>query len=120
MLPSVAAHVVVVQVLDQRPAQRDVDHLLAAADPEHGDLLRPRLLEQSKLCLVELAVDRADLLVLLLSVEGRVHVPAPREPEAVHLRERRRARRKRDGLSARRFHPAAVRAVTTPPPYRAW
>ena len=77
--------VVVVEVLDERAAERNVDHLLAAADAEHRQSLAPRLLEQAQLRVVELPVDRAKSRVRLFAVEGRIDVPAARQQKPVHV-----------------------------------
>src|SRR5256885_11599835 len=111
-----AANIVVVEVLHKRPSKSDVDHLLAATDAEHGDRLLPSLLEQAELGLVQLAVDRPGLVVLLLAVERRVYIPPAGQQEAVHVRQRPRARRELDGLCARRLHRLPIRQGVRLPP----
>jgi len=107
----VTAHIVVIQVLHERAAERNVDHLLAAADAQHRQVHVARLLEQSKLRLVQVAIDRPDLLVLLLSVKGGVDVPAAGEQQAVDVGQRRRAGRELDRLRARGLDRPKVRLV---------
>src|SRR5438874_12798240 len=98
-------------MLHKRPSKSDVDHLLAAADAEHGDRLLPSLLEQAELGLVQLAVDRPDLVVLLLGIERRIYVPRGWQEEAVYVRQRTRGGRGLGGLWARRLHRLAVGRV---------
>src|SRR6185437_9118978 len=62
MAAAVVADVVVVEVLDERTAHRDVDDLLAAADAEHGEVPLAGLCEEPQLGVVEIAVDRTKLL----------------------------------------------------------
>jgi hypothetical protein len=102
---------VVVEVLDQRPAQGDVDDLLAAADAEDRQLPLARLLEEPQLGLVEVVVDGPDFLVLRLAVERRVDVPATGQQETVDVRQRGRAGRELDRLRARRLDRLPVRQV---------
>src|SRR5712692_4994672 len=73
------AHVVVLEMLHQRTAHGDVDHLLSPADTKHGDLVRPGLAKQAQLGLVQLGVDRTHLLVLLLPIQRGIDVPAARK-----------------------------------------
>jgi hypothetical protein len=87
------AHLVAVQVLPERPAHGHVDHLLAPADPHHRQALVAGQGEEAKLGVVELAVDRADLGVRLLPVEGRVDVPPTRQQKAVQVGQRPGPRR---------------------------
>src|SRR6266568_6679338 len=104
----VTADIVMVEVLDQRASQRNVDDLLTAADAQHGDLLLARLLEKRQLCLVQLTVDRPNLVVLHLSVEGGVDIPSAGEEQAIDVRERGRAGRKLDRLGARGLDGTAI------------
>src|ERR1051326_940903 len=69
VVPAVLTHVVVLQVLDQRAAHGHVDHLLPAADAQDGQLALPGLLEHPQLGLVQVAVDRTDLVVLGLPAQ---------------------------------------------------
>src|SRR5690348_4274522 len=108
---AVVADVVVIEMLDQRAAQGDVDDLLTAADAEDRQLLLMRLLEEAQLGLVELAVDRPDLVVLGLAVEGRVDVPTARKQQAVDFGQDGGARREHDRLGSRRLHRLEVRHV---------
>jgi len=108
---AMAAHVVVLEVLHERATERDVDHLLAAADAEDRKVYVARLLEQSKLRLVQVPVDRPDLLVLLLSVEGGVDVPASGEEKPIEVGQRASAGRELDRLSACGLHRPKVRLV---------
>src|SRR2546430_1665033 len=101
--PPMVTDVVILEVLDERSAERDVDHLLAAADAQHRQLLVAGLAEQPELGLVEVTVDGAYLLVFLLAVEGRVDIPAARQQEPIHLGQLGRAGRELDGLRARRL-----------------
>src|SRR5438132_3740826 len=82
------AGVVVIEMLHERAAQRDIDHLLTSADPEHRQLTLARLSEQRQLGLVELRIGLPDLLVRSLPVERRIDVPAAWQQQAVELRER--------------------------------
>src|SRR5260370_26746439 len=92
------AHLVALQVLNQRAAHGDVDHLLAAADAEHRQVTRARLPEQRKLGLVQLAVGLAEVLVPPLSIEGQIQVPAPREHAPIEAGQLSRTRHSSHGL----------------------
>ncbi len=100
-----------IEVLLKRSAHRNVDHLLAAADAHHGQVLVAGLREEAELGVVELAVDRPDLGVRLLSVEGGVHVPTTRQQKAIDVGERRGPRRQVDRLRAHRLDRPLVRHV---------
>jgi hypothetical protein len=102
---------VVVEVLHQRPAQGDVDDLLASADAEDRQLPLARLLEEPQLGLVQVVVDGPDLLIPGLAVESRVDVPAAGQQQTVDVRQRRRAGRELDRLRARRLDRLPVRQV---------
>src|SRR5450759_2280064 len=102
------ANFVTLQVLNQRAAHRDIDHLLPAADAEHRNLPFAGLAEQRQLGRVELRVGISKLLVPPLSIKGWVDVPPSRQQEPVKVRERSRSRHQVDGFSARRRHRAAV------------
>src|ERR1700674_3858682 len=99
------------QVLHERAAHGDVDHLLPATDAEHGDLPFARLTKQVQLGLVELGVGLAQILVAPLSIKRRIHVPTSWQQEPIDVRECRGARDEVDTLRARGYHRAAVRAV---------
>src|SRR5207248_8674631 len=60
--------------------------------------------EQAQLGVVELAVDRTDLGVRLLAVEGRVDVPPAGQQEAVQVGERTCSGGQVDGLGADGLH----------------
>src|SRR4029077_10134410 len=119
MTPSVRADVMVLEVLEQRASEGDVDHLLTAADAEHGDVRVSCLPEQAQLGLVQLAVHRPDLLVLRLAIEGGIDVPASRQQQAVHLGQGGSAGWKLDRLRAGRLHRPAVGHVVFLAPPRA-
>src|SRR5579859_550001 len=85
VVAAVGPNVVVLEVLHERAAHGDVDDLLATADAQHGQLPLPSLLEHEQLGVVQFAVDGTDLLVLVLSVQGRIDVPAPGQQQAVDL-----------------------------------
>src|ERR1051326_3587413 len=116
VVAAVLAHVVVIQVLDQRAAHGHVDDLLAAADAEDGQLALPGLLEHPQLGLVQVAVDGADLLVLGLTVQRRGDGPAAGQQQAVDLRRQAlRAGRELDRLGPRGLdRPAVGRVVLSP------
>src|SRR5437763_16343123 len=107
--------VVVVEVLDERAAERDVDHLLAAADAEHGQPFASGLLEQAQLRVVELPVDLAEPPVRLLAVEGRVDVPPARQQQPVHVGQLARADPHVDSDRTRGLYLLAGRAVVAAP-----
>src|SRR5216683_2258658 len=70
------AHLVALQMLNQRASHGDVDHLLPTANPEYWDVTFPGLAKHGQLGLVELGVGLAEIFVPPLSIKGRVHVPA--------------------------------------------
>src|SRR3989441_6024653 len=112
MVAAVRADVVGFQVLHERAAHRDVDDLLPAADAQNRQLALPSLLEHEQLGVVQVTVDGADLLILLLSVERRVDVPAARQEQAVDLLwQGRRAGQQVDRLSPGGLDRAPVRRV---------
>jgi len=92
-----------VEVLLKGSPHRDVDHLLAAADPHHREAPVACLRKQTQLCLVQLAVDRPDLWVRLLAVEGGVDVPTPGEEQTVQVGKQKGAGRKVDRLRTNGF-----------------
>jgi hypothetical protein len=65
------------QMLVQRPTERDVEHLRAAADPEDGQSAAQRLGQQRELESVTGGGRFVGLRVPLLTVCGWVDVPAP-------------------------------------------
>src|SRR5260370_9145546 len=102
------AHLVALQVLTQRAAHGDVDHLLAAADAEHRECALPRLAKKRQLGLIQLRVGLADLFVSPLSVKGRIDVPAAWKEQPVEVRERLGPRQQVHGLGARGHDRPAV------------
>src|SRR5450759_3451187 len=66
--PPQRADLVTLQVLHQRAAHGDVDHLLPAADAEHRDGTLPGLAKHRQLCLVKLGVGFTDLVVAPLTI----------------------------------------------------
>src|SRR2546423_2036468 len=116
----VLADVVRFEVLHEGAAHRDVDHLLPAADAQHRQLALPSLLEHEQLGLVQLAVDGADLLVLLLPVQQRIDVPAAGKKQAVDLlRQARGAWQQLDRPRAGGLHGPTVGRVVVRPLARA-
>src|SRR5437588_4272230 len=85
VVAAMVADVMCFEVLHQRAAHGDIDDLLPAADAQHRQLALPSLLEHEQLGLVQLGVDGADLLVLLLSIQQRIDVPAAGKKQAVDL-----------------------------------
>ena len=86
-----AVHLVVEpvgQVLVDPAAARDVQHLRAAADREHGEVPLERGAHQLELELVPRANDPAGLRMRLCSVEARIEVGTTREHEPVDRIER--------------------------------
>ena len=73
--PPEGSLVVFIDVLEERAAEGDVDHLLAAADAEHGQPAGAGLPEKLDLGPVQLGVDRPHRGVRLLAVEGRIDIP---------------------------------------------
>src|SRR3984893_9486266 len=111
------AHLVALEVLNQRAAHCDVDHLLAAADTEHGQLALAGLAEHRQLGFIKLGVGVSDLLVPLLPVKGRVDIPASWEQEPVDVWERLGPRDQAHGLGAgSRDRPAVGREILEAPP----
>src|SRR5260370_2533117 len=78
------ADLVALQVLHQRSTHRDVDDLLATADPEHGDLSFPGLAEHRQLRLVYLGFGVSKLLFPPLSIKGRIDIPPACQPTPVN------------------------------------
>ena len=76
------------QVLDEVAAERDVQHLRAAADREHRHVARERGLQQRELGAVALLDDPVRRLVALLAVGGRIEVGAAGEDDPVERVER--------------------------------
>src|SRR3979490_2539185 len=83
--PAVSPDFVAVEVLDQGSAHGNVDDLLAAADPQHGQASIPRLREKPELCVVELLVDPPQLGVWRFAVAGGINVPSAGQQKAVDL-----------------------------------
>ena len=71
------------QVLDQVAAERDVQHLRAAADREHRQVARERRGQQRELGAVALGHDPVRLGMRLLAVQLRVEVGAAGEDQPV-------------------------------------
>ena len=71
------------QVLDQRPALRDVHHLHAPADPQERDVALDRPPRERDLEVVALGDRVHRLRRALLAVEARVDVGAAREQQPV-------------------------------------
>src|SRR5712692_11021400 len=110
-------HLVTLQMLNQRTAHGNVDHLLASADAEHRQLALARLSEHQQLGLVELGVGLPDLLVPPLSIKGRIDIPAPGQQEPVDVRERLGPGEQVHGLGTRcRHRPAVGPEVLQAPP----
>ena len=76
-------HVVTVDVLTERAPERDVDHLLSAADAEDRDARIDRGADERDLGEVERQVDVRGLLLSRLAVHRRIDVPAPWDEEPV-------------------------------------
>src|SRR5712692_2611581 len=112
------AHLVTLQMLHERAAHGDIDHLLAPADAEHRQITLARLSEHRELGLVELGVGLPDLLVPPLSIEGRIDVPAARQEEPIDVRKRLGPRDQVHGLGARSHHRPAVGPEVLPAPPR--
>ena len=93
-------------VLLEVAAERDVEHLRAAADGEHGHVPLQRRGEQGDLGAVPLGTDVGRLRVRLGVVQLRVEVRPAREDEPVEHVER---------LVERRRPPAARAAACRPP-----
>ena len=98
--PSDGAGIVVLQVLNQGSAERNVDQLLAAADAEDRKPFCSRLAKKVELGLVQLRVERTDLLLRLLAVERRVDVPAAGQQQPVDRFEAGTAGEQDDRLGA--------------------
>src|ERR1700730_6193430 len=96
------------EVLHERAAHGDVDHLLATADAEHRQLTLARLAEHRQLRLVQLRVGVSNLLVSVLSIKGRVDVPAAWQEQSIDVRQRLGPRDHIHGLGAGRLHRPAV------------
>ena len=75
-------------VLHERAAERDVDHLAAAAHAEQGPLALECALHELELELVAMRVGRAERLVRLLAVTVRVDVPSAADHDRVDEVER--------------------------------
>lgn len=74
-------------VLEQRPAERDVGHLQAAADPQERDAARARRAHERDLVRVARGVGRVDALVARPAVARRVDVEAAADEDGVQTRE---------------------------------
>lgn len=70
------------KMLDQSPAESDVQQLMASADTEHGLAGRQEPVKRFKLECVQIIVDRF-LGNPVLAVTGRIDVPASRQQETV-------------------------------------
>ncbi len=71
------------QMLVQGAAERHVDELGAATDPEHGQVGPQRGRQQRSLARATVRVDAGHLVVRFLAVGERVHVAAARQHEPV-------------------------------------
>src|SRR3989442_1692022 len=80
------AHLVTLEMLNQRASHGDVDDLLAATDAEHREPTLSRLVKKRQLGLIELRVGLSEILVPPLSVKGRIDVPAAWEEQPAELR----------------------------------
>ena len=113
-------HVVTVDVLEERPSERDIDHLLTATDAEDRDTRVDCSADERDLRAIEGQIDIGGLLLSHLTVQRRIDVPATRNQEAVDLMDDRRraigfealrSRVERDRLSAGGFDRAEVGGV---------
>ena len=72
-------------VLHERTASRDVEHLDAAADREHGHVRFERARDQLQLVLVASGFGGGERLVRMLAVYRRQHVAAAGEQKPVEI-----------------------------------
>jgi hypothetical protein len=71
------------QVCVQGAAQRNIEHLRAAADRQRRHLLRKRQMHQRYLGVIAYAINTIDRGVAFLTVERRVHIAASRQDQPV-------------------------------------
>jgi len=109
--------VVTLYVLQQRPAERDIDDLLAATDPENGNTLIHSGAHQRYLGQIQGVIDVRSIVTARLAVDGWIDVPSTRDEQPIDAAERSyrlvrqlpmRLGTQGDRLAAGGFHRASV------------